>query len=76
MAQRAIREYDGKAIFAKHWNKYFDGFHYDFKSVLMRLINRLLELKVFFSFFFLIFSFFIFIVFSSFLNKYKSFFHC
>jgi ATP-citrate lyase beta-subunit len=35
MAQRAIREYDGKAIFAKHWNKYFDGFHYDFKSVLV-----------------------------------------
>jgi len=30
MAQKAIREYDGKAIFAKHWNEYFDGFHYDF----------------------------------------------
>jgi len=27
MAQKAIREYDGKAIFAKHWNEYFDGFH-------------------------------------------------
>ena len=36
MAQRAIREYDGKALFAKHWNKYFDGFHYGFKSVLVR----------------------------------------
>jgi ATP-citrate lyase beta-subunit len=35
MAQRAIREYDGKALFAKHWNEYFDGFHYDFKSVLV-----------------------------------------
>ncbi len=35
MAQRAIREYDGKAIFSKHWNQYFDGFHYPFKSVLV-----------------------------------------
>jgi ATP-citrate lyase beta-subunit len=35
MAQRAIREYDGKALFAKHWDKYFDGFHYGFKSVLV-----------------------------------------
>ena len=35
MAQRAIREYDGKALFAKHWKKYFDGFHYGFKSVLV-----------------------------------------
>jgi len=35
MAQKAIREYDGKAIFAKHWNDYFDGFHYGFKSVLV-----------------------------------------
>ncbi len=35
MAQKAIREYDGKAIFARHWNEYFDGFHYGFKSVLV-----------------------------------------
>ncbi len=35
MAQRAIREYDGKALFAKHWDKYFDGFNYPFKSVLV-----------------------------------------
>jgi len=35
MAQKAIREYDGKAIFAKHWNEYFDGFSYGFKSVLV-----------------------------------------
>ncbi len=35
MAQRAIREYDGKALFSKHWNEYFDGFHYPFKSVLV-----------------------------------------
>ncbi|NOX16122.1 MAG: ATPase [Epsilonproteobacteria bacterium] len=35
MAQRAIREYDGKALFSKHWVKYFGGFHYSFKSVLV-----------------------------------------
>jgi len=35
MAQRAIREYDGKAIFSKQWEKYFSGFHYGFKSVLV-----------------------------------------
>jgi len=43
MAQRAIREYDGKAIFAKHWNKYFDGFHYGFKSVLVTSGDELRE---------------------------------
>ncbi|MEF3191669.1 MAG: ATPase [Campylobacterales bacterium] len=35
MAQRAIREYDGKALFAKVWDKYFEGFHYSFESVLV-----------------------------------------
>ncbi len=35
MAQRAIREYDGKRLFAKVWNDYFSGFNYDFKSVLV-----------------------------------------
>lgn len=35
MAQRAIREYDGKAIFSKHWEEYFSGFHYGFQSVLV-----------------------------------------
>jgi len=35
VAQKAIREYDGKALFAKHWHKYFSGLHYDFKSVLV-----------------------------------------
>lgn len=35
MAQRAIREYGGKAIFARHWEQYFSGFHYGFKSVLV-----------------------------------------
>lgn len=41
MAQRAIREYDGKAIFSKHWNEYFDGFKYPFKSVLVTNSNEL-----------------------------------
>ncbi|KIM09841.1 MAG: ATPase [Sulfurovum sp. FS06-10] len=35
MAQRAIREYDGKALFSKQWERYFSGFHYGFKSVLV-----------------------------------------
>ncbi|WP_331775523.1 ATP citrate lyase citrate-binding domain-containing protein [Sulfurospirillum sp. 1612] len=35
MAQRAIREYNGKTLFSKHWGKYFSGFHYSFKSVLV-----------------------------------------
>lgn len=43
MAQKAIREYDGKAIFARHWNEYFDGFHYGFKSVLVTTGDELRE---------------------------------
>ncbi len=43
MAQRAIREYDGKALFAKHWNEYFDGFNYPFKSVLVTSGDELRE---------------------------------
>lgn len=35
MAQRAIREYDGKELFSKQWENYFSGFHYGFKSVLV-----------------------------------------
>lgn len=36
MAQRGIREYDGKRILAQNWDEYFDGaFQYDFKSVLI-----------------------------------------
>lgn len=35
MAQRAIREYAGKELFSKHWEEYFSGFHYGFKSVLV-----------------------------------------
>jgi ATP-citrate lyase beta-subunit len=43
MAQRAIREYDGKAIFSKHWDKYFSGFTYGFKSVLVTSGKELLD---------------------------------
>jgi len=43
MAQRAIREYDGKAIFSKHWEEYFSGFHYEFKSVLVTSGTQLQE---------------------------------
>ncbi|WP_457642512.1 ATP citrate lyase citrate-binding domain-containing protein [Persephonella sp.] len=36
MAQRGIREYDGKRILAKTWDEYFNGeFQYDFKSILI-----------------------------------------
>ena len=43
MAQRAIREYDGKAIFSRHWENYFSGFTYGFKSVLVTSGKELLE---------------------------------
>jgi ATP-citrate lyase beta-subunit len=43
MAQRAIREYDGKALFSKHWNDYFEGFNYPFKSVLVTSGDELRE---------------------------------
>ena len=43
MAQKAIREYDGKALFAKHWEDYFSGFHYAFKSVLVTSGEELLK---------------------------------
>ena len=36
MAQRGIREYDGKRILAQHWNEYFSPeFEYQFRSVLV-----------------------------------------
>lgn len=36
MAQRGIREYDGKRILAQNWEDYFgNDFEYDFKSVLI-----------------------------------------
>jgi ATP-citrate lyase beta-subunit len=44
MAQRAIREYHGKSIFSKHWEDYFAGFHYGFKSVLVKSGAELKEL--------------------------------
>ena len=44
MAQRSIREYDGKALFLKHWKKYFDGFSYSFKSVLVSSGDELKKL--------------------------------
>jgi succinyl-CoA synthetase beta subunit len=36
MAQRGIREYDGKRILAEHWKEYFSPeFEYEFRSVLV-----------------------------------------
>lgn len=36
MAQRGIREYDGKRIIANNWKDYFDdAFEYEFRSVLV-----------------------------------------
>ncbi len=35
MAQRAIREYDGKKLFAQNWDKYFAPLKYPFESVLV-----------------------------------------
>ena len=32
MAQRAIREYEGKRIFAHNWARYFGQFQYDFQA--------------------------------------------
>ncbi len=45
MAQKAIREYDGKALFSKKWENYFSGFHYGFKSVLVTSGKELLEIS-------------------------------
>ena len=36
MAQKPIREYDGKRLFKENWDKYFDGLNYPFESVLVR----------------------------------------
>jgi len=41
MAQRAVREYAGKKLFSKHWEHYFGGFHYGFKSVLVSSADEL-----------------------------------
>jgi ATP-citrate lyase beta-subunit len=44
MAQKAIREFDGKALFSKHWQNYFSGFHYSFKSVIVKSGDELREI--------------------------------
>ena len=36
MAQKPIREYDGKKLFKENWDKYFSGLNYPFESVLVR----------------------------------------
>lgn len=41
MAQKAIREYDAKKLFANHWQKYFSKFTYDFKSALVHSSKEL-----------------------------------
>jgi ATP-citrate lyase beta-subunit len=43
MAQRAIREYDSKLLFSRHWEKYFSGFKYEFKSVLVTSAEELIK---------------------------------
>ena len=43
MAQKAIREYDGKRLFAKNWDKYFKGLEYPFESVLVTSGEELLK---------------------------------
>jgi ATP-citrate lyase beta-subunit len=43
MAQRAIREFDSKAIFSRNWEKYFHGFNYWFRSVLVTSGDELLK---------------------------------
>jgi len=35
MAQKPIREYDGKRLFKENWDKYFEGLEYPFESVLV-----------------------------------------
>jgi ATP-citrate lyase beta-subunit len=35
MAQKPIREYDGKKLFAQNWDKYFSGLNYPFESVVV-----------------------------------------
>ncbi|MBE0490638.1 MAG: ATPase [Sulfurospirillum sp.] len=43
MAQRAIREYDSKAIFSRKWNKYFSGFQFWYNSALVTSGAELLQ---------------------------------
>lgn len=43
MAQRGILEYDGKALLARLWDEYFEGFQYGFQSVLVENGDELLQ---------------------------------
>ena len=43
MAQKAIREYDAKSILAKHWNKYFPNFTYNYETVMVKNGSELTE---------------------------------
>jgi ATP-citrate lyase beta-subunit len=43
MAQKPIREYDGKKLFAQNWDKYFSGLNYPFESVLVTSGDELRE---------------------------------
>ena len=43
MAQKAIREYDGKSILAKHWGKYFPNFSYAYETVMVQNGAQLIE---------------------------------
>ncbi len=43
MAQKPIREYDGKKLFAQNWENYFKGLNYPFESVLVTSGEELLE---------------------------------
>ena len=36
MAQKPIREYDGKRLFKENWDNYFSGLNYPFESVLVK----------------------------------------
>ena len=43
MAQKPIREYDGKRLFKENWDKYFKGLNYPFESVLVKSGEELLK---------------------------------
>jgi len=44
MAQKPIREYDGKRLFKENWDNYFKGLNYPFESVLVKSGEELKEL--------------------------------
>ena len=43
MAQKPIREYDGKRLFKENWDNYFKGLNYPFESVLVKSGEELLK---------------------------------